>query len=87
MGQNCDINVNDILTPNGTLKKIMKSLFNLMVPLNINGGLILIMKSALISIKKYNFDCFTLFFQLMSLISKHLPEEFFWNLIVPLCQH
>jgi hypothetical protein len=25
----------------------MKSLFNLMVPLNINGGLILIMKSAL----------------------------------------
>jgi hypothetical protein len=47
MGQNCDINVNDILTPNGTLKKIMKSLFNLMVPLNINGGLILIMKSAL----------------------------------------
>jgi hypothetical protein len=47
MGQNCGINVNETLTPNGTLKKIMKSLFNLMVPLNINGGLILIMKSAL----------------------------------------
>jgi hypothetical protein len=40
MGQNCSINVNETLTPNGTLKKNMKSLFNLMVTLNINGGLI-----------------------------------------------
>jgi hypothetical protein len=47
MGQNCGINVNETLTSNGTLKKIMKSLFNLMVPLNINGGLIAIMKSSL----------------------------------------
>jgi hypothetical protein len=47
MGQNCSINVNEKLTPNGTLKKIMKSLCNLMVPLNINKGLILIMKSIL----------------------------------------
>jgi hypothetical protein len=37
------------LTSNQRKKKIMKSLFNLMVPLNINGGLILIMKSALSS--------------------------------------
>jgi hypothetical protein len=52
MSQNCGINVNETLTPNGTLKKIMKSLFNLMVPLNINGGLILIMKSALIHVAR-----------------------------------
>jgi hypothetical protein len=37
------------LTSGQRKKKIMKSLFNLMVPLNINGGLILIMKSALSS--------------------------------------
>jgi hypothetical protein len=31
MGQNCGINVNETLTPNGTLKKNMKSLINLMI--------------------------------------------------------